>query len=97
MSLTLGLNFNHADSSACLFENNNLKYAIEEERINRVKHWAGIPYNSILLCLKENGLEFGDISNITVNTNPKSNMDRKIIFFLKNYLRGKKKLKYSIE
>ncbi len=92
MSLTLGLNFNHADSSACLFEDNNLKFAVEEERINRVKHWAGIPLESISLCLKENGLNFKDVSNITVNTNPKSNINQKILFFLKNYLIGKKKI-----
>ena len=80
MSVTLGLNFNHADSSACLFIDNSLKFAVEEERINRIKHWAGIPYNSISLCLQENGLEFKDVSNITVNTNPKSNLNSKIIF-----------------
>ena len=40
MSVTLGLNFNHADSSACLFIDNSLKFAVEEERINRIKHWA---------------------------------------------------------
>ena len=91
MSVTLGLNFNHADSSACLFIDNNLKFAIEEERINRVKHWAGIPFDSISLCLNENNLNFNDVSNITVNTNPKSNFNQKIIFFLKNYIFGKKK------
>ena len=91
MSVTLGLNFNHADSSACLFIDNVLKFAIEEERINRTKHWAGIPYQSIVHCLNENNLNFDDISNITVNTNPKSNLNPKIIFFLKNYLFGKKK------
>ena len=36
-------------------------------------------------------IEFNDISNITVNTNPKSNLTNKIIFFLKNYISGKKK------
>ena len=92
MSITLGLNFNHADSAACLFVDNKLKFAIEEERINRVKHWAGVPFQSISICLKENGLDFKDISNITVNTNPRSNLNQKIIFFLKNYLVGKKKI-----
>ena len=91
MSVTLGLNFNHADSSACLFIDNNLKFAIEEERINRIKHWAGIPFESIYHCLNENNLNFNDVTDITVNTNPKSNLNQKIIFFLKNYLLGKKK------
>ena len=88
MSVTLGLNFNHADSSACIFVDQKLKFAIEE-RINRTKHWAGIP-ESIKYALRESNLEFNDISNITVNTNPKSNLTNKIIFFLKNYISGKK-------
>ena len=91
MSVTLGLNFNHADSSACLFVDQKLKFALEEERINRTKHWAGIPFESIKYALKENNLEFNDISNITVNTNPRSNLINKIIYFLKNYISGEKK------
>ena len=81
MSVILGLNFNHADSSACLFIDGELKFAVEEERINRIKHWAGIPIESIQLCLKENSLEFKDIINITVNTNPTSNINQKLIYF----------------
>ena len=91
MSVTLGLNFNHADSSACLFVDGKLKFAVEEERINRIKHWAGVPMESIQLCLKDNNLEFKDIENITVNTNPSSNINQKLFFFFKNYLLGKKK------
>ena len=91
MSVILGLNFNHADSSACLFVDNNLKFAIEEERINRTKHWAGIPFESISHCLNEANLSFDDITDITVNTNPRSNLSQKIFFFLKNYLIEKKK------
>ena len=91
MSITLGLNFNHADSSASIFIDNQLKTAIEEERINRIKHWAGLPTKSIDICLKENNLKFSDIDNITINTNPRSNIKKKIIYFLKNYLFSKKK------
>ena len=97
MSVILGLNFNHADSSACLFIDGELKFAVEEERINRIKHWAGIPIESIQLCLKENSLEFKDIINITVNTNPTSKINQKLIYFLKNYLFGEKSLKFLIE
>ena len=92
MPITIGLNFNHADSSACIFIDNQLKGAIEEERINRVKHWAGIPIRSIKFCLKQNNLEFSDVDNITINTNPKSNIYPKIVYFLRNYLIGNKKI-----
>ena len=52
MSIILGLNANHADSSACILINGKLEFAIEEERINRIKHWAGLPCESIKACLK---------------------------------------------
>ena len=47
----LGLNIYHGDSSACLMKNDEVIFAIEEERINRIKHWAGFPLESIKACL----------------------------------------------
>ena len=37
----LGLNAYHGDSAACIFKDGELIAAIEEERIRRIKHWAG--------------------------------------------------------
>jgi len=91
MSIILGLNANHADSSACLIKDGKLLFGIEEERINRVKHWAGIPIQSIEECLKSTGIDSSEITDISLNTNPLSNFGRKSIFFLKNYLLGQKK------
>lgn len=91
MSIILGLNCNHADSSACLIKNGTLLIAIEEERINRVKHWAGLPIKSIEECLKSTGISLNEITDISINTNPISNIKDKVIYFLKNYLLGKKK------
>ena len=91
MSIILGLNCNHADSSACIIRNGELLFAIEEERINRIKHWAGLPINSIKECLKFTKIEINEITDIAINTNPLSNINKKIIYFLKNYLSGNKK------
>ena len=91
MSIILGLNCNHADSSACLIKNGELLIAIEEERINRVKHWAGLPIKSIEECLKYKNIKIEEITDISINTNPLSNIKEKITYFLKNYLLGKKK------
>jgi carbamoyltransferase len=91
MSIILGLNANHADSSACLIRDGELLFGIEEERINRVKHWAGVPINSIEECLKATGIDSSEITDISLNTNPLSNFSRKSIFFLSNYLLGRKK------
>ena len=47
MTYILGLNCFHADSSACLLKDGKISIALEEERINRIKHWAGLPILSI--------------------------------------------------
>ena len=91
MSIILGLNCYHADSSACIIIKDKLEFGIEEERINRTKHWAGLPINAIKACLSYKGLELSDITDITINTNPFSNIKQKVIFFLKNYITGSKK------
>ena len=91
MKIILGLNANHADSSACIFIDGKLIFAVEEERINRVKHWAGLPLKSVNECLKFTQLKPKDITDIAINTSPLSNIDSKLIYFFKNYLFGKKK------
>ena len=91
MKITLGLNAYHADSSASLFINNKLEIALEEERLNRIKHWSGFPELSINLCLQESKVNPSQITDVCVNTNPLSNIHKKIPFFFKNYLLGKKK------
>ena len=91
MGIILGLNCNHADSSACLIKDGKLLVAIEEERINRIKHWAGLPINSIKECLKISKINVDEITDISINTNPLSNINYKLFYFLKNYLFGRKK------
>jgi carbamoyltransferase len=91
MSIVLGLNINHADSSACIIKDGQLLFAIEEERINRVKHWAGLPIESIKFCLKYTGISTNEITDISINSNPLSNIIPKAFFFLKNYISGSKK------
>src|SRR2546421_522853 len=39
----LGLNAFHGDASAALLSDGQLVAAVEEERLNRIKHWAGFP------------------------------------------------------
>ena len=47
----LGLNAFHGDAAAALFEDGDLVAALEEERLNRVKHWAGFPALAARACL----------------------------------------------
>ena len=82
--IILGVNAFHADSSACLIINGKLIAAIEEERLNRVKHYAGFPLNAIYECLKIGEIKDNDITDIAVNTKPFSNLIPKGIHYLKN-------------
>ena len=98
MGIILGLNCNHADSSACLIKDGKLLIAIEEERINRIKHWAGLPINSIKECLKNSKIDVNEITDISINTNPLSNINNKLLYFLKKYLFGEEKnMRYLID
>ena len=49
--LILGLNAYHGDASAALLRDGRLVAAVEEERLNRVKHCAGFPELAVRYCL----------------------------------------------
>lgn len=73
----LGLNAYHADAAAALVVDGRLVAAIEEERLQRVKHWAGFPLGAIRWCLEEAGLDIGDVDIVAVNRDPRANLWRK--------------------
>ena len=50
-TIVLGINAYHGDASAALLVDGRLVAAVEEERFNRVKHWAGLPRQAIAACL----------------------------------------------
>ena len=80
----LGINAYHGDSSACLLKNGKLVFAIEEERLCRIKHWAGFPQLSITACLDAAGIKISDVNDIAINTDPKANISKKIIYTIMN-------------
>ena len=82
MKYTLGINFLHSDSSACIFENGLLVAAVEEERFTRIKHTTVFPYNSIDFCLKKKKIDISKIHFITVNTNPLGSLWKNFFLYL---------------
>ena len=84
MKIILGINAHHADSSACIIINNKIVVAMEEERINRKKHFSGFPIESIRECLRIAKIEDTEVTDIAFNTKPLSNIIFKGFFFLKN-------------
>ena len=77
---TIGINFLHSDSSACIFVDNKLIAAVEEERFTRSKHTSKFPINSIKFCLEEANISISDVSFVTINTNPYSSLLKKSLF-----------------
>jgi carbamoyltransferase len=73
----LGVNAYHGDSSAALLQNGQLTAAIEEERLVRVKHWAGLPLLSIRECIRDCGAEAVD--HIAISRNPRALLWRKLV------------------
>ena len=80
----LGINAFHGDASACLIQDGQLIAAVEEERFNRIKHWAGFPAKSIQYCLAAANLKPHQLDHVAVSYNPKANLSRKIRFTLQN-------------
>ena len=84
MKIIIGINAYHADSSACIIIDGKLVAAVEEERINRLKHFSGYPIESIKECLKIANKESTEITDVAFNTKPFSNLIPKTSFFLRN-------------
>ena len=68
----LGLNAFHGDASAALLRGGQLVAALEEERLNRIKHWAGLPVLAAKACL-----EGAQPDHIAISRNPKAHLTDK--------------------
>jgi carbamoyltransferase len=70
----LGLNAFHGDASAALLRDGQLVAALEEERLNRIKHWAGLPLLAAKACLQ--GVQ---PDHIAISRNPKAHLADKLL------------------
>src|SRR5215813_11185875 len=70
----LGLNAFHGDASAALLRDGQLVAALEEERLNRVKHWAGLPLLAAKACLQGEQPD-----HIAISRNPKAHLKDKLL------------------
>lgn len=82
----LGLNAYHGDSSACLIKDGKLVAALEEERIKRIKHWAGLPVGAIKFCLSQEGITLNEVDYIAIAKNPKAHLFNKIAYAARNII-----------
>lgn len=85
----LGVNAYHGDSSASLVIDGKLICSTEEERIRRIKHWAGLPTESIKWCLKYAGIDIKDVDHIAISRNPYARFHKKVLRALKKITKAK--------
>ena len=80
----LGLNMFHADASAAIVVDGEVKFAIAEERLNRHKHFGGFPALAIKACLDFVGANISDVEHVAVGQDSSANLDKKIRYALRN-------------
>jgi carbamoyltransferase len=77
-NLILGLNAFHGDASAAVFRDGQLVSALEEERLNRIKHWAGLPILAARACL-DPCLDDAQPDHIAISRDPKAHLADKLL------------------
>lgn len=79
----LGINAYHGDASAAIVVDGQLIAAVEEERFNRIKHWAGFPAASIRYCLEQAGLTIDQVDHVAISFHPKANLPKRLAYVMK--------------
>jgi carbamoyltransferase len=82
--LILGLNMFHADSSAALVQDGEVVFATAEERLNRIKHYAGFPSLAIKACLDFAGVKTTDVDHVAIGQDSDANLAEKVQYALAN-------------
>src|SRR5437764_11052842 len=82
--LILGLNMFHADSSAAIVQDGEIIFAIAEERLNRIKHYAGFPSLAVKACLDAAGAKITDVDHVAVGQDSDANLSKKVQYALAN-------------
>jgi carbamoyltransferase len=72
----LGLNAFHGDSSAALLCDGRPTAAVEEERFNRIKHWAGFPALAAQWCLR--GTDQAELGHVAISRDPQAHLGRRL-------------------
>src|SRR5207244_11958483 len=93
----LGLNSFHADAIAVQLRDGELLGAVAEERLNRVKHFAGFPALAVKEVLDLAGIGIGDVDHIGINKDSRANLLAKLGFALTNLRRITKLARQRLE
>jgi carbamoyltransferase len=86
--LILGLNLFHSDSSAAILVDGELRFAIAEERLNRVKHCGSFPRLAIQACLDAVGARLEEVDHVAIGRSTRANLAQKVQYALKDPTRA---------
>ena len=77
----IGISCFYHDSSICLFKDDNLIFACEEERFTGIKHDSSFPYNGLKYIMETYNIRPEEIESFCFYENPSLKFDR----IIKNY------------
>jgi carbamoyltransferase len=89
--LVLGINAYHADAAAVLYADGRLVAAVEEERLNRIKHCAGFPALAVAEVLRIGGASLADVEEVAIARESTANLRKRLAYVIKN-LRNTRKV-----
>lgn len=83
--IILGLSSYHPDASAALIVDGDIVAAVDEERLNRIKHSPGFPELAIKYCLEKGRTSLDEVDYIAVANELRANLRHKIAFSLRTF------------
>ncbi len=81
----LGISGFYHDSAACLIKDGEIVAAIEEERLNRIKHYNGFPFKAIEQCLKKEKISIKQVDYVGFYEKPFLKFDRILQTFTETF------------
>jgi len=80
----LGLNAFHGDSAAALLREGAFQAGIEEERLRRIKHWAGFPRESLRTVLELGQTALSEVQHVAISRDPRRRLADRLLFALRH-------------
>ncbi len=96
MTYILGISAFYHDSAAALIKDGEIKMAIQEERLTRIKHDSSFPINSITTILEKTNINLDDIDYVSFYEKPFLKFERLIETYLANIPFGFDSFKIAI-
>jgi carbamoyltransferase len=84
MTVILGINAFHGDASAALLIDGKLVAAVEEERLNRVKHCAGFPAQAIREVMRLGDVQPDELDHVAIGRDPSANLHKKALLLARD-------------